>query len=59
MEVDQSTAAAKLDYNGTIYYFCAPGCLQVFTRDPKQYLDAQEVKWNRSTGMSDKTGNPY
>lgn len=57
MNVDESTAAAKLDYKGTVYYFCAPGCLQAFVREPKRYLSTQEITRDRSTGMSDKTGN--
>ena len=38
MTVDTETAVAKSDYQGTTYYFCAPGCKRSFDRDPDTYL---------------------
>lgn len=38
MEVDEKKAAATLEYKGTTYYFCAPGCKAAFDSDPKKYL---------------------
>ena len=38
MEVDEVTAAAKSEYNGTTYYFCAPGCKRAFDKEPEKYL---------------------
>jgi Cu+-exporting ATPase len=38
MTVDPATAAGKLDYEGTIYYFCNPHCLHKFSADPQSYL---------------------
>jgi YHS domain-containing protein len=38
MEVDPKTAAAKSEYNGETYYFCAPGCKVAFDKDPESYL---------------------
>jgi YHS domain-containing protein len=38
MEVDPKTAAAKTEYKGQTYYFCAPGCKAVFDKDPEKYL---------------------
>jgi YHS domain-containing protein len=38
MEVDTETAAAKAEYKGQTYYFCAPGCKRVFERDPEKYI---------------------
>lgn len=38
MEVDPATAAAKSEYKGQTYYFCAPGCKQAFDKDPEKYL---------------------
>ncbi|MEX2160156.1 MAG: YHS domain-containing protein [Dehalococcoidia bacterium] len=39
MEVDPDTAAAKSDYNGTAYYFCAVGCKLAFDEEPSKYLN--------------------
>lgn len=41
MTVDTATAQHKTDFEGTTYYFCAPGCKKSFERDPNKYL-AQE-----------------
>ena len=38
MEVDPKTAAAKSEYKGQTYYFCAPGCKAAFDKDPEKYL---------------------
>jgi Cu+-exporting ATPase len=38
MEIDPDTAAAKSDYQGTTYYFCAVGCKQDFDADQQKYL---------------------
>ncbi len=38
MQVDESTAAATYEYQGTTYYFCAPGCKSTFERNPEQFL---------------------
>ena len=32
-------AAGHLDYQGTTYYFCNPGCLEKFRLDPEKYLN--------------------
>jgi YHS domain-containing protein len=38
MEVDERTAPARTVYKGKTYYFCAPGCLRAFEKDPERYL---------------------
>jgi YHS domain-containing protein len=38
MEVDPKKAAAKSEYKGHTYHFCAPGCKAAFDRDPDKYL---------------------
>lgn len=38
MEVDEATAQWTTEYQGTKYYFCAPGCKQSFDQDPERYL---------------------
>lgn len=40
MSVDTQTARFAADYEGQTYYFCSPGCMRSFEKDPSQYLDA-------------------
>ena len=35
MEVEPETAAAKAEYKGETYYFCAPGCKVAFEKNPE------------------------
>jgi YHS domain-containing protein len=42
MEVTPETAAAKAEYKGKTYYFCAPGCKVAFEKDPEKYLKGEE-----------------
>ena len=39
MDVDPESATQKTEYNGTTYYFCAPGCRKAFEAEPTRYLD--------------------
>ena len=41
MLVNVESAAARLDYAGERYLFCAAGCRDVFLRDPGRYVNAQ------------------
>ena len=41
MEVDEQQATATSEYQGTTYYFCAPGCKRQFDRDPERYAGTQ------------------
>jgi YHS domain-containing protein len=43
MEIDEPTAAGRSEYNGKIYYFCAPGCMQAFDDEPEKFV-GQEMK---------------
>ena len=38
MDVDEQQAAATAEYQGTIYYFCAPACKKAFEKEPEKYL---------------------
>jgi len=38
MEVDEKKAAAKSEYMGKTYYFCALGCKKAFDENPQKYL---------------------
>jgi len=44
MDVDEATAPAKYEYEGQVYYFCAPGCKVAFEKDPEKYLQGQGMK---------------
>jgi len=39
MEVDEKTVQFKTEYQGKIYYFCAPGCKKAFEKEPEKYLN--------------------
>jgi YHS domain-containing protein len=39
MDVDVNTSAAKSDYQGQTYYFCAPACKVQFDKDPAKYAN--------------------
>ncbi len=38
MQVDPKTAAARSEYQGKTYYFCAQGCKAKFDKEPQKYL---------------------
>lgn len=37
MQIDEKTAAAKSEYEGTTYYFCSAGCKVRFDQNPSRY----------------------
>jgi len=41
MSIDPAKAAAKSEYRGKTYYFCAPGCKADFDREPETYLKSE------------------
>ena len=43
MEIEEFSAARTLSYGGETYYFCAPGCLREFTKQPEKYLTDQLI----------------
>ncbi len=38
MDVDEKVARWKSEYKGTIYYFCAEHCKQVFDKRPELFI---------------------
>jgi YHS domain-containing protein len=40
MKVDEGKAAAKYEYKGKTYYFCAAGCKDTFSKNPEKYVGA-------------------
>lgn len=61
MEVDPKQAAAKTEYKGRTYYFCAGACRETFSKNPEKYL-AKKGRWGRflekiaSTGQEEFKG---
>lgn len=37
MDVEESTAAGKSEYQGKTYYFCSSGCKRSFDQNPEKY----------------------
>jgi Cu+-exporting ATPase len=42
MMIDPEKAAARSEYRGKTYYFCAPGCKIAFDKDPEKYTKAKK-----------------
>jgi YHS domain-containing protein len=42
MEVEEKSAAATSEYQGTTYYFCAVGCKKAFDENPEKYLEEKK-----------------
>jgi len=48
MTVDPNQTELTADYQDTRFYFCAPGCLAAFQKDPEKYSDpkpSQKKGW--------------
>jgi YHS domain-containing protein len=39
MTIDENKAAAKSDYSGKTYYFCAQICKTKFDKEPQKYAN--------------------
>ena len=55
MKVLPQTAAARYEYQGKTYYFCATRCRDRFEADPEQFLRPQE----KASPSSDSAAIPY
>jgi YHS domain-containing protein len=51
MDVDEKTAQHKSEYQGTIYYFCAPGCKRAFDKEPEKYLSGGAQAQGQQSGQ--------
>jgi YHS domain-containing protein len=51
MDVDKQQAAATAEYEGRIYYFCAPACKKAFEKEPEKYVSS-------ATQMGSDEGQP-
>jgi Cu+-exporting ATPase len=52
MDVDPDTSAARSEYEGTTYYFCAEGCKLAFDEDPPKYLQRRAAEAMPSSGTA-------
>src|SRR5438552_10435379 len=43
MSVAPEKAAAKIEHDGIMYYYCSKGCAERFSRDPEKFLAASAV----------------
>jgi len=51
MVVEEKTAAAKSEYKGKPYYFCAVGCKKAFDKNPENFLNAAPKQSSDKTKM--------
>jgi Cu+-exporting ATPase len=59
MEVDESSAARKYEYQGQTYYFCSQNCLAKFKEDPEKFLKPQAYEQREhTTAASHMHGHP-
>ena len=55
MEVNPDSAAAKVEHDGGIYYFCSTSCAEKFKADPDKYLSSNQDAVNYfSSGLGEK-----
>ncbi|HLZ92594.1 MAG TPA: heavy metal translocating P-type ATPase [Candidatus Acidoferrum sp.] len=57
MNVEPAKAAAKIEHNGSTYYFCASGCAKRFQQEPGKYLHAGKVR-SASPGLVNRSSSP-
>lgn len=55
MQVDDQTAPAESNYQGTTYYFCSEECKETFDRQPQQY--SGDAGWAQSGGQAKSGGH--
>ena len=60
---EDNPPGGKTDYQDQTYYFCAPGCLRVFEREPEKYLgegvgDADHAPMGAEQPSSPATSEP-
>jgi len=56
MEVDENTGL-RVEYGGTVYYFCSPGCKAEFEANPEKYIGVEGMGPSRhGYGMGHRRG---
>ena len=46
MQVDEASAAAHVEHQGTTFYFCSTGCRQRFEQDPEKFVMGSRPNWD-------------
>ena len=59
MQVMPETAAAKYDYEGRTYYFCATRCMERFRANPQQFLTPLPISEIRNPKSETSSSIPY
>lgn len=44
MEIDETKAPAKSEYQGRTYYFCSNHCKMAFDNNPEKYVEKEDKK---------------
>ena len=47
MQVDEKSAAARVEHDGITYLFCCEGCRQRFEEDPDRFVERSRSDWGR------------
>jgi YHS domain-containing protein len=42
MTIDRQAAQYKLENMGQTFYFCSPGCMKAFDKEPMKYISQSE-----------------
>jgi YHS domain-containing protein len=42
MQVNETAAAGKSEYQGKTYYFCSAGCKAAFEKEPERFIQSKE-----------------
>jgi len=56
MEINEEEAAGRYKYQGTVYYFCRPNCLERFKANPEKFLTKGESPIPMRKFSKDKCG---
>lgn len=47
MEVDEKSAAGKVEHEGRVYYFCSEGCKAAFEENPAKFVQGNKSSKKR------------
>jgi P-type Cu+ transporter len=45
-ELEETSAAATLERNGEMFYFCSPACLRAFEEEPERFAVSAVDDWD-------------
>jgi YHS domain-containing protein len=50
---------ATYEYQGKVYNFCCPACIEEFKKDPKEYIKKVEEEQKSKPSMMEESGHMY